>query len=406
MAHIFPFKALLPSEGLELVVSANIHIDDINRQKAIVDGNPLTYLNVVRPYLRLNEPKDPSKHFPLAHSALLDLIEKKALKYVPDEAVFIYRQTNLKTGDTFLGLICGVSCDDYFNGHIRKHENTLTEKEMQLISHIEYTHVIGEPVLLTHRTDQTINALLEDCLPKGELIMDFDDEYGYKHRVCMVTDSEIIQTFKKAYQTTGDLYIADGHHRSAASAGYFEKNKIQNGKYLAYIVPPEYLKIESFHRAYKCDGEFDFNVFMDQMKEDFEVRLCNEPHKSLKEREFGLYAAGNWYIVTYSKQCDGLNAVDTLDVSLLERHVFGKILNIEDSKTDKQLDFLRGGVSLKELESMVNSGKFDLVFTVFPCTIQEVFEVADNKLIMPPKSTYIEPKMRTGLFIQKVTESI
>lgn len=402
MAHIFPFDAFLPVKGRELEVSANIHVDDLKRQQEIVDHNPYTYLNVIRPYLKLREEKNPEKHFPIAKQNLEKLINEGTLQPAGEESLFIYRQTRLSDSCSFLGLICSVSVDDYENGHIRKHENTLTEKETQLISHIEYTGVIGEPVLLTHRKDAYINALLEDCLSKGELIIDFDDDKGYRHRVCQVTDSGIIQEFQKAYLETGDLYIADGHHRSAASAGYFLRNNIQNGKYLAYLVPPEYLKIESFHRVYKSDEVFDAMDFVGNISNVFDVEVCDTPHKSLKEREFGMYVKGQWYIVNYSKQCDEGNPVNKLDVSILERHVFHDLLNITDSKTDKRLDFLRGGISAEDLQQMVDTGKYDLVFTVFPCTIQEVFDVADIKGIMPPKSTYIEPKMRTGLFIQKV----
>jgi uncharacterized protein (DUF1015 family) len=174
--------------------------------------------------------------------------------------------------------------------------------------------------------------------------------------------------------------------------------------YLAYIVPPEFLKIDSFHRAYKCNKEFDVKGFIDSLKCCFFVDEVLTPFKPHKDKEFGLFINNQWYRLGYKGDVAELNAVQTLDVSILENDVFQSILDINDSKTDKQLSFINGQIGLDELEHRVNEGLYDLVFTVFPCTIQQVFDVADEQLIMPPKSTYIEPKLRTGLVVQQVKE--
>ena len=403
MANIFPFKALLPAKGKEGLVSANTHVDDLKRQIEIVRENPLTYLNVVKPYLKFNEEKDPIKHFPYGLAALNELVAMKAMALDSDSSLYIYIQTDKINGShEYIGLICTVPVEDYYEGRIKIHEKTLTEKEEQLIMHIEATGVIGEPVLMTHKPASIVSEILKSYTEKGEEIIHFHDEVDRVHRVFKIKDSSLIDSIQSAFSGIGELYISDGHHRSAASAGYFKKKGIQNGHYLTYIVPPEYLNIDSFHRAFKSKSEFNTDAFLELLKTDFTIQSSTEPVLPKNELEFGLRLKGHWYQLNYKLRVDGLNAVDRLDVSILEDHVFKSKLNIHDSKTDNQLSFLKGSIPCEILEAEVEAGIYDAVFTVHPCHIQNVFDVADQGLIMPPKSTYIEPKLRTGLTVQMV----
>ncbi|MEZ4804286.1 MAG: DUF1015 family protein [Bacteroidia bacterium] len=402
MARINPFKALLPQKGLEVKVSANTHVDDLKRQTEIVNTNPLTYLNVVKPYLRFNEAKDPARHFPYAKSSLRDLIGQKAMYQDSEECFYIYFQTDKNHTHEFMGLIATLPVEDYYNGKIKIHEKTLTEKEEQLILHIENSGAIGEPVLITHPKSQDILDALIQLAEKSEEIMHFDDEINRHHRLIRINDPAQIAQLKDAYASVKDFYIADGHHRSSASAGYFKKHNIIDGHYLAYIVPPGYLKIGSFYRAYKSLGKFDANHFLNLMKEEFEIETCDSCFNPEDVKTFGLLIGENWYRLKYKGSSEGLNSVESLDVSILEEHVFKQKLNIHDSKTDKQLSFLKGTMPNEVLINEMKAGLYDAVFTVHPCTIQEVFAVADEGLIMPPKSTFIEPKLRTGLTVQLV----
>ncbi len=403
MASIFPFKALLPALGKEVLVSANTHVDDLKRQIEIVRDNPLTYLNVIKPYLKFNEEKNPIKHFPYGLSALNELIAQKAMALDNSPSLYIYIQTDKINGShEYIGLICTVPVEDYYAGRIKIHEKTLTEKEEQLIMHIEATGVIGEPVLMTHKPASNVSDVLKSVCNKGEEIIHFHDEVDRIHRILKICDLELIKLIQNEYAGIGDLYIADGHHRSAASAGYFKKRGIQNGQYLTYIVPPEYLNIDSFHRAYKSKNTFDANAILSLLSEDFTITKSSTSILPKQALTFGLCLKGQWYQLDYTKGAEGLNAVDRLDVSILEDHVFRSKLNIHDSKTDKQLSFLKGSVPCEILEAEVEVGVYDAVFTVHPCLIQHVFDVADQGLIMPPKSTYIEPKLRTGLTVQMV----
>jgi uncharacterized protein (DUF1015 family) len=403
LASIFPFKALLPAKGKEGLVSANTHVDDLKRQIEIVRDNPFTYLNVVKPYLKFNEEKDPIKHFPFGLSALNELIAQKVMVLDSASSLYIYIQTDKINGaHEYIGLICTVPVDDYYQGKIKIHEKTLTEKEEQLIMHIEATGVIGEPVLMTHKSSLDVSAILKSYSTKGEEIIHFHDEVDRIHRIIKIDDFSFISSIQEAYSGIGDLYIADGHHRSAASAGYFKKKGIQNGHYLTYIVPPEYLNIDSFHRAFKSNTEFSADSFLELLRNDFIVNTSPKPILPKNELEFGLRLKGQWYQLNYKLGVEGLNAVDSLDVSILEDHVFKSKLNIHDSKTDTQLSFLKGSITFETLEAEVEANIYDAVFTVHPCHIQHVFDVADQGLIMPPKSTYIEPKLRTGLTVQMV----
>jgi uncharacterized protein (DUF1015 family) len=301
-------------------------------------------------------------------------------------------------------LIGTVPVSDYYDGKIKIHEKTITEKEEQLIFHIKSTGAIGEPVLLTHHPNPELNLYLELCVEQGEHVTDFFDHHRSRHELLRISDPHIIAKFQNYYARIGDLYIADGHHRSAASAGYFKQENIENGQYIACIVPPEFLRIDSFHRAYKSNDGFDPEAFMLSLMSHFEITSSEIEVTPEKEHEFGLLMGGSWYRLHFKYETKHLNSIEALDVSILEEYVFKTILDIEDSKTDPRLSFPKGFIRGNQLESEVRAGVFDLVFTLYPCNIQAIFDISDKKGIMPPKSTYIEPKLLSGLTIQVVGE--
>lgn len=394
----------MPAKGFESKVSANTHLDDIERQMEIVQQNSQSYLRVVKPHLIFKEAKNPEKHFPIAKQEIDKLIQSKAIVKDNNNSLYIYRQFNTLNGDDFVGIIALVSVDDYYNGKIKIHENTITEKEEQLIDHIDHSGVIGEPVLMTHSENSKIVDVLNHFEKPEHLLIDFEDEFGKKHTVYQISSQEDLNEINKVYDELECLYIADGHHRSAASAGFYKRNNIQNGCYLSYIVPPDYLKIDSFHRAYKSNTPFNSQDFLKEIEYDFFIDEVLMPYKPHKARDFGLFINSKWYKLTYKNEIAHLNVVQRLDVSILEYHIFNEILNVKDSKTDKQLTFLNGSYALEQIEKDVINGEYDFVFTVFPCNINQVFFVADDQLIMPPKSTFIEPKLRTGLIVQQVRD--
>jgi uncharacterized protein (DUF1015 family) len=402
LPKVFPFKALLPAPSLELQVSANTNVDDKEKQRRIIEENPNTYLQVVKPYLKFNEEKDPEKHFPYSRTVIERLIAEGVMVQDQQEALYVYLQVNLENNERYLGLICNVSSRDYYNGKIKVHENTLTEKENQLIDHIRICGAIGEPVLLTHFEDHYIDSQLEQVINSQAPDIDFTDEINRRHQIFKVKDIERITAFTEAYTKLDDFYIADGHHRSAASAGYYRKKGLDEGYYLALLVPANHLHIDSFYRAFKSNKSYSEAAFIEQLKTSFDVVKSDRPIVPSKALQFGLCTTEGWYNLHFRGKLLAPNAVEELDVSILENFVFKDLLKVEDSKTDKQLTFIKGNTAITAIEQDINNGKYDLVFTVFPCDIEQVFRIADQRLIMPPKSTYIEPKLRTGLTVQLV----
>ncbi len=402
MPQVFPFRALLPSPGLEMEVSASTHVDSVEKQLHIVQSNPRTYLHVVKPHLKFNEPKNPEKHFPYSGQVIEKFIAEKIMVQDNKDSLYVYCQVNLESNEQYLGLICNVAAKDYYGGKIKVHENTLTEKENQLIDHIKACGAIGEPVLLTHFKDKRIDALLEETFNKQNPDIDFTDEINRRHLIFKVSSASRISVFQNAYSRLKDFYIADGHHRSAASAGYYKREGNENGHYLAFLVPANHLHIDSFYRAFKSDTSFNEYAFIEQLKSDFDVVASKKAVVPKKAKQFGLYTSEGWYRLKFKKKLKQANAVQELDVSILEDYVFDSILHVKDSKTDTQLAYIKGGVPISVIETAVKKGVHDLVFTVYPCDIEQVFRIADEGLIMPPKSTYIEPKLRTGLTVQLV----
>ncbi len=402
MPEIYPFKALLPAPGLEIEVSANTHVDDKKRQMEIIQTNPNTYLQVVKPYLKFNEEKNPAKHFPFSKQAIDRLIADKTMVQDTIDSLYVYSQLNKENNQNYLGLICNVSAKDYYDDKIKVHENTLTEKENQLIDHIRICGAIGEPVLLTHfastQVEQLLNLVIENQVPD----IDFTDEVNRQHTIYKVKNHELISEFNKAYQTLAHFYIADGHHRSAASAGYYQKEGVENGKYLAFLVPANHLHIDSFYRAYKSDELFDAKEFVEKLSDHFEISESKDRVVPNAPKTFGLCTSVGWFNLKFKGAIDPTSAVNALDVSILEAYVFKDKLQIVDSKTDHRLTYIKGNSPIQHIDEEVKKGTYDIVFTVYPCNIEEVFKIADQGLIMPPKSTYIEPKLRTGLTVQIV----
>ncbi len=392
---------MLPANGMESKVAANTHSDTKEHQLELVKTNPYTYIKVVKPYLIFDEEKDPQKHFPLAKEIVDDFIQKQILVQDEMDSFYIYKQTDKVRNLSFLGLIATLSVDDYFAGKIKVHENTITEKENQLIEHIDISGVIGEPVLTTHSPNEHIRHVLDSIVSNAKPDINFDDLIHRNHQLYKVKNADKINQLIEVYNELNEFYIADGHHRSAASAGYYKKISGE-GYYLSYIVSSDQLHIESFHRAYKCNGVFDLDSFLNSLNDDFEVEFSNNAICPNMPNHFGLVCSTGWYRLTLKNKTIQTNSVEKLDVSIVEKLIFNKRLHISDSKTDNQLSFIKGTHPVEELEKEIKQGHYDIAISLSPCTIQQVFDVADDGLIMPPKSTYIEPKLLTGLTIQKV----
>lgn len=405
---IFSFRAIRPSEGMEGQVSASTHeTKDSELLTKMLEENPFSYLHIVKPYLHFAEEKDPSKHFPFAKNYISQLLSQNVLKTDDQEAFYFYRQT--VDNKTYTALIATVSVEDYNNNAIKKHENTITQKEDQLAEHIKITGVIGEPVLLSHTATQKHDDLFKEVFSQMPTV-EFVSDDGVQHKVWVITDTSLHSRIKEAYGEVGDFYIADGHHRSAAAAKCInqirnstESNVLQSGgNFMVALVPENQLGIFSFYRLLKDVHIADYHVFCSQLAKHFEVKKSDSICVPNSEYEFGVCTQFGWLLLRLREEPKNTRAVSNLNVKILEELILDNILEVKDSKTDERIFFLSGKTPITQIENMVKRGEASIAFVLSPTSIQNVKEVADQNDVMPPKSTYFEPKFRTGLVIQRI----
>ena len=410
MAIVKPFKALRPSRDKVAQVSAPSY-DSGNREKSYheLQNNPHSYLHIVKPYLHFkNEKKNPEKHFPIGLDYLAKFKQEGWFTKDQDDSYYIYRV--IKGSNAYTGIIAAASVDDYNNNIILKHENTLTEKQNELADHIRWFKQLGNPVLLTYQDSDKIDALMEHYIENHVPEYNFISADQLKHNLWVVNKKEDIDTIREEFEKIPYLYIADGHHRSAGSSAYCEYKRtaepLYNGEELfnffpVCLIPASKLHIFEYHRLVK-EELVNKPVFMERVAEYFEVIPSgNLPVQPLKPREFGLYFNHTAYLLKlkpeFTSTLEGILA--NLDVSIVEEFLLKRIFQIKDSKTDKRLSFLDGSKGILTLQETIDNNEFDLAITLFKTSVDEVKAVAENNLIMPPKSTWIEPKLRTGLII-------
>lgn len=410
MAVIKPFAALRPSREKAGQVSCQ-PFDSGSKEQASqeVKNNTYSYLHVVKPYLHFKgEKKNPDKHFPSGLEYLNRFKEEGVLIKDEKPAFYIYRM--IVGSHAYTGIIAAASVQDYLNNAILKHENTLTEKQNEIAAHIEYFNSLGNPVLLTYPDDQEIDKVIQNYINHHIPEYNFISPDQKKHNLWVVNHQEDIDLIEERFSGIPYLYIADGHHRSAGSAAYCERRIQKDGPgfgdesynyFPVCLIPFSKLTIFEYHRLVR-DKLVATPAFMERIKHWFEVVPSGHlPVQPLNKGEFGIYFQNKAFLLTlreeYKADLNGL--LDTLDVSIVEQFILRNIFEINDSKTDHRLSFMDGGKGIGHLQEAVDSGEFDLAITLFPTSIEEVKVIAENNLIMPPKSTWIEPKIRTGLLI-------
>ena len=409
MADIRPFRALRPAKEFVDQVSAPL-LDATSKVTswALMEKNPISYLHVVKPHLHYNgEKKNPVKHFPLGMEYLNRFIEERIL--IQDEKPAYYVYQCIKGSRSYTGIIAAASVDEYCENKILKHENTLTEKQREMLDHISFFKAIGSPVLLTFPDSQLIDELIEQVTQlKPEYNFISDD--SLKHNLWVINDKETVELIRDDFARFDKLYIADGHHRSAGAAAYAEQQRLANPNHNGHeyfnffpvcLVPFSKLHIYEYHRLLKDERVFAPD-FLEKVQQYFHVTPCgNLPFQPLKKHEFGLYFNHHAYQLKlkdeFKKTLNGI--LEKLDVSIAEEYLLKRVFEVTDSKTDSRLSFIDGSKGIKNIQDMVNSKQADVAITLFPTSVDEVKEVAENNLIMPPKSTWVEPKMRTGLII-------
>lgn len=405
MIRVFPIKVIRPEPETVLQVSTRIGgSESIEHLTEELENNPFSYLHVVKPYIHFADPEHQERHFPFGRNYFRQLKAQGVLVNEPERRAYIYRQTDARQGRVYEGYILGISVLDYDEDRIKRHEHTLTSKENKLLKHIETLGAIGEPMLLCHIGGPDA-SLLEDV--KGDPLFDFvTEEDGIRHEVWYIATDKW-PALAAEFAGLQALYIADGHHRIAATARYLDQ-RLESGfaeedcALMAYVLPAEQLQIKPFHRLVKDLPHFeDWDLWLRKLGQGFDIEISASAVMGNEAGLFGMYSREHgWFRLQLKEMYRPAMLPQALDVACLESLIFKDILGIEDSKTSEDLSFVRGDMPAAELEMLVAS-KFALAFTVNPNSFKEIKDVADRHGVMPPKSTWIEPKLRTGMIIQE-----
>ena len=409
MTQLYPFRALRPSPGQEAQVDCAPY-DTMNREEAVAmaTGRPHSFLHVDRPDIHFPAGHDP--HLPevyqRARSELARLMAEGALRQDLTDCFTIYRQT--MEGRQQTGLVCTALTADYDEGIIKKHEFTRPDKEDDRLAHIEATACQCSPVFLAYRSDAEIDAQIAapDMRPPD---VDLTDDLGVRHELWLVTDPEHIDGIQTAFQPVDFLYVADGHHRSAAAsrcaAAYPERELAQ--RFLVVIFPHNQLHVMDYNRVVHDLNGLTAEGLIERLSEDFEVsRLEREDNRSPDSlRNVGMYLDGQWYRLSARHHTfEGMPCVEALDVAILQRHVLTPLLGIEDPRVSDRISFVGGIRGMDELERRVDARGQGVAFSMFPTPMEALLQVADDNDIMPPKSTWFEPKLRSGLFVNPILD--
>lgn len=411
MAKLAPFKAIRPvRDKVHLVATRPYYSYKKNVLKAKLEDNPYTFLRIINPEFN-NEVKtkpNSDERFQLVKSKYKEFIDAGILIQDESPRLYIYRQTN--NGHAYTGIVAGASIEEYQNDLIKKHEATLTSREAMFTRYLDIVGYNAEPVLLSYRGEIHIEELLNQFTSvRAEYEFTTTDRITHELWVLSENDTLILQN---AFDDVEATYIADGHHRSASSARLFTErfnsSKSINGNvssFLAFFVEESRLKILEFNRLVKTLNGYSSETFLYALKALGQVKEIPKAEKPQEEHQINLYIKSKWYEFTIDSYIiDKDHPVKSLDSDLLTELILKPLLGIEDLKTSDQIEFLPGNESLSSIEEKIDSGKFEIGFVLYPATIEQVKRVADNQMNMPPKSTWVEPKLRSGLTIYNINE--
>lgn len=411
MAKITPFKGLRPVQELAQEV-ATLPYDVVNVEEArAYKGEPYHFYHVTRSEIDLPEGIDVHSQqvYDKAKENLDSMIEEGILVQDLEPCYYIYRL--VMNGRAQTGLICGSSVEDYNNGIIKKHEFTRPVKENDRINHIKTTRAQTGIVFLAYREQADVNKLIEDWKAAHEADYDFISEDGIGHTVWVVNDKNTVDTITKLFdEKVPATYIADGHHRAASGAKVREALVAEgtaddrSNYFVTCIFPDTQLLIIDYNRVVTDLKGMSNEEFINALKNDFEVSepLGKNEYKPQELHEFGLYIDGNWYKLVAKEGTYTNDPIGILDVTILQNNVLTKLLDINDPRTDNRVDFVGGIRGLGELEKRVDSGNMAAAFACYPVSIQQLFDIADSGEVMPPKSTWFEPKTRDGLVVYMI----
>lgn len=410
MAVIRPFICVRPEESVADKVAA-LPYDVYNRQEALkeVQRQPLSFLKIDRAETQFDDSVDTyaPQVYEKAKEMLLDAIKDEIFITDTDKAYYIYALT--MDGRTQTGIVACASIDDYQNNVIKKHENTRADKEIDRITHVDTCSAQTGPIFLAYRANEVINKCVSKVKQRG-CIYDFTLPDGVRHQVWKMSDKDMVENVAEAFSKINEIYIADGHHRAASAVKVGLKRRNENPGYtgqeefnyfLSVLFPDEELMILPYNRVIKDLNGYSNEEFIAKIGEMFDVEKIGGQVMPDEKGTFGMYIENEWYKLTAHSDILSDDPVDGLDVAVLQNRVLKPLLGIDDPKTDKRIDFVGGIRGLAELERRCDSD-CKLAFSMYPTSIKELFDVADAGRLMPPKSTWFEPKLRSGIFIHMI----
>jgi uncharacterized protein (DUF1015 family) len=401
MAIISPFKALRPKkEVADKVASRPYDVLNSAEAKQEVKGNSQSFLHVTKSEIDLPDNTDIHSNavYEKAKANLQQFINDGVLSGEEKPCYYIYQL--IMNGRSQTGLVCVSSVDDYFNNVIKKHELTRPEKEQDRINHIKTTRAQTGNVFLAYRDVIEINDIINSWKKNNQPLYNFKAGDGIQHTIWVIDNDETISTITKTFAAkVPATYIADGHHRAASAAKVSKQlSTSEAAKYfLTTIFPASELAILDYNRVVKDLDGMDPEDLISALQDDFFITQSPEAVKPLQLHEFGMYLDRRWYILGARKGTYTNDPIGILDVTILSNNILDRLLDIRDQRTDKRIDFVGGIRGLKELEKRVDSGEMKVAFSLYPVTIEQLFDIADSGKTMPPKSTWFEPKLRDGL---------
>ena len=415
MATIKPFKGIRPPKNLvEKVESRPYDVLDSEEARAEAAGNEMSLYHIIKPEIDFEE--GTSEYDPRVYDKAAENFkmfqEKGWLTQDAQDCYYIYAQT--MNGKTQYGLVVGAFVEDYLNGVIKKHELTRRDKEEDRMKHVRVCDANIEPVFFAYPDNEVLNELIARYVatePVYDFIAPID---GFGHKLWVISDEKDIDTVTKQFAEMPALYIADGHHRSAAAALVGAEKAKQNPNhrgdeeynyFMAVCFPASQLTVLDYNRVVKDLNGMTSKQFLEALTKNFVVEnKGSEIYKPAKLHEFSLYLDGIWYALTAKQGTyDDTDPIGVLDVDISSRLIIDELLGIKDLRSDKRIDFVGGLRGLAELKRRVDSGEMRMALALYPVSMKQIMDIADSGNIMPPKATWFEPKLRSGLIIHKLS---
>jgi uncharacterized protein (DUF1015 family) len=413
MIKLKPFKAIRPPKEYVEEIAARPY-DVLNSAEAKAEAGEKSLLHITKPEINFDpiENEYADEVYEKGKECFRKWTDNGWLIRDNAEKYYIYAQT--MHGRTQYGLTACTNADDYEAGKIKKHELTRKDKENDRIKHVDIQNANIEPVFLSYPDVEEMNGLVASIVENQNAEYDFTSSDGFRHQFWVVDSSKLIDRITKIFENVDALYIADGHHRTAAAAAVAKKRRLDNPNhngseeynwFMAVIFPESHLKIIDYNRLVKDLNGLSAEQFIDKMKENFTVEKKNsaEPYKPVSLHNFSMYLDGSWYSLTAKEGTySDVDPVGGLDVTVLSNLVLDKILDIKDLRTSKRIDFVGGIRGLDVLGKRVDSGEMAAAFALYPVSMRQLINIADAGEIMPPKTTWFEPKLRSGLAIHSL----